>query len=60
MGIRVRHVGDPSKRINVFQSYIRFIVKGLLGWLSFITIHLNSEHRAIHDFAGSSVMISLN
>ncbi len=46
-----------SERITILQSYIRFIVKGLLGWLSFVTIHFNGEHRAIHDFAGSSVMI---
>jgi hypothetical protein len=32
-------------------------VKGFLGWLSFITINFNDEHRAIHDFASDSVMI---
>lgn len=57
MGIRVRNVSDPSKRINILQSYIRFVVKNFFGWISFITIHFNREHRAIHDFAGSSVMI---
>jgi uncharacterized RDD family membrane protein YckC len=59
MSIRVRNVSDPSQRLTLFQSYKRFIVKGLLGWLSFVTIHFNREHRAIHDFAGSSVMIRL-
>lgn len=59
MGIRVRKVNNPAERINLFESYKRFFIKGLLGWLSFITIHSNREHRAIHDFAGASVMIRL-
>jgi len=57
MGIRVRKVNNPSQRITLFQSYTRFIIKGLLGWISFVTIHFNPEHRAIHDFVGASVMI---
>lgn len=59
MRIRVRKVSNPAERINIFQSYKRFFIKGFLGWLSFITIHANPEHRAIHDFAGASVMIRL-
>ncbi len=57
MKIRVRQYGNTGKRINLFQAYIRFAVKLLLGWISFLTIHGNKERRAIHDFAGGSVMI---
>lgn len=57
IGIRVRDARDPNKRINILQAYIRIVVKLMLGWLSFVTIHFNPQHRAIHDFAGSSVMI---
>jgi len=59
MGIRVRNAMDPQERINIFQAYIRVVVKVLLGWLSFITINFNPQHRAIHDIAGSSVVVKI-
>ena len=59
IGIRVRNSRNPSKRMNIFQAYIRIIVKLMLGWLSFVTIHFNAQHRAIQDLAGSSVMIKV-
>jgi len=55
--IRVRKHSDPGKKINLIQSYLRFIVKFLLGWISFITISFNEEKRAIHDFAGGTIML---
>lgn len=57
MKIRTRKFSDATKRINLLQSYVRFVIKMLLGWISFLTINLNKERRAIHDFAGGSVMI---
>lgn len=57
MKIRVRSHLNNNKRINLLQAYIRFVVKLLLGWISFITISMNNERRAIHDFAANSVMI---
>jgi uncharacterized RDD family membrane protein YckC len=57
MKIRVRKETDNGKRINLLQAFIRFIVKILLGWISFLTIHFNDERRAIHDFAAGSVML---
>jgi uncharacterized RDD family membrane protein YckC len=59
MGIRVRNINNPKERINIVQAYVRIIVKWLLGWLSFLTINFNREHRAIHDIAGSSVVIKV-
>ena len=59
IGIRVRDARNPNKRINILQAYVRIIVKLMLGWISFVTIHFNPQHRAIHDLAGSSVMIRL-
>lgn len=59
-GIRVRSVGDISKRINIFQALIRYALKVMLGWLSFLTIHQNTERRAIHDLAAGSVMINVS
>lgn len=57
LGIRVRDERNPLGRISVAQAYVRFVVKGLLGWLSFITIHFNPKHQALHDLISSSVMI---
>lgn len=58
-GIRVRKFKDPSRKINLFQAAFRYVIKFSLGWLSFVTIHSNTERRAIHDFASGSVMIRL-
>jgi uncharacterized RDD family membrane protein YckC len=56
-GIRVRRYTNESKRINFFAAFVRYCMKVLLGWISFITIHFNPEKRAIHDFAVGSVMV---
>ena len=58
-GIRVRKSSDSTKRINIFQAIVRYPVKVLLGWVSFLTIHSNSKRRAIHDLASGSVMVKL-
>lgn len=58
-GIRVRKDSDSTRRINIFQAIIRYPVKVLLGWVSFLTINSNPKRRAIHDLASGSVMIKL-
>jgi uncharacterized RDD family membrane protein YckC len=57
MKIRVRKNSNEDQKINLIQAYARFVVKFLLGWLSFLTIGLNEKRRAIHDFASGTVMI---
>jgi|SRR5882724_7522199 len=57
MKIRTRKYNNVAKKINLLQAYVRFIIKMLLGWLSFLTINMNKERRAIHDFAGGTVMV---
>jgi uncharacterized RDD family membrane protein YckC len=59
MGIRVRQMIDPSKRIDFFQALFRYPIKLLLGAISFLTISSNPKRRAIHDFMSGSVMIEL-
>lgn len=59
MKIRVRQINDISKPINIINAYLRYVTKLLLGWLSFLTIHLNQRKRAIHDLVGQSVMINI-
>ena len=56
-GIRVKQVHNPSKRLNIGQALIRYILKVALGWISFLTMHFNPERRAIHDYAAGSIMI---
>lgn len=58
MKIKVRSHRNPDERITLLNAYVRWFVKGLLGWVSFVTIHFNPERRAIHDLASDSVMIS--
>jgi uncharacterized RDD family membrane protein YckC len=57
MKIRVKRFADNKRKINLLQAYIRFVVKVLLGWISFLTINSNKERRAIHDFVAGSVML---
>jgi len=57
--IRVRQHTDTTRRINFFQALLRYVLKVILGWLSFLTIHSNTERRAIHDFVAGSVMITI-
>lgn len=59
MRIRVRDYNRPFKPARLWQVYIRVWTKGLLGWLSFLTVHHNREHRAIHDIASSTIVIML-
>jgi uncharacterized RDD family membrane protein YckC len=58
-GIRVRRCSDTTKRINLFQSIVRYPIKISLGWISFLTINSNPKRRAIHDLASGTVMIKL-
>lgn len=58
-GIRVRKSSNPNKRINIFQAFIRYPVKVLLGWISLLTVGSDSKKRAIHNLVSGSVMIKL-
>jgi len=58
-GLRVRQFKDPSKRINIIQAIVRYMLKLFLGWISFMTINTNKERRAIHDFVAGTVVIKL-
>lgn len=56
-GIRVQKFGVSNKRINIFQAFVRYLIKITLGWLSFLTIHMNKEKRAVHDLFANSIMV---
>jgi hypothetical protein len=40
------------------MALIRFLVKGLLGWLSFLTVTGSTRKRAIHDLLGGSIVMA--
>jgi uncharacterized RDD family membrane protein YckC len=59
MGIRVTRI-DGLSRINMVAATVRFIVKALLGWFSFIFVLTTSKHQAIHDLVAHSIVIHKN
>ena len=56
-GITVRKEKNPEKKINFISAIVRFSFKLFLGWLSFLTIGFNKEHKAIHDYIVNSIVI---
>jgi uncharacterized RDD family membrane protein YckC len=58
LNIRVRSFKNPDNKVAFLMVVIRFVVKVLLGWLSFITVTFNINRRAIHDFISGSIVIS--
>ena len=57
--IRVRKFSDTTKKINIIEALLRYPIKVMLGWVSFLTINSNPKRRAIHDLISGSVMIKL-
>ena len=58
--IRVKDISDGSSKLNFLKAFFRYVVKLLLGWLSFLTIHSNEKKQAIHDFVANSVVVRKN
>jgi uncharacterized RDD family membrane protein YckC len=56
MNLRVKNTNDPSKNIMFISAIFRFLIKPLLGWLSFLTVTSNKRKRAIHDILCGSVV----
>jgi len=57
--IRVRKNNDTTKKLNFFQSLLRYFLKISLGWISLIFILMNQKGRALHDIVSGSVMIKI-
>lgn len=56
LGIRVTK-RDGLGNINIFAATIRFIVKLVLGWLSFIFVLTTTKHQAVHDLLAGSIVV---
>jgi uncharacterized RDD family membrane protein YckC len=57
MNLTLRKFDDQSSNISIGNALLRFVIKILLGWISFITVTSNKNKRAIHDLASGSIVI---
>jgi uncharacterized RDD family membrane protein YckC len=57
MRLKVRKYNNPENKISIAQALFRHVIKGLLGWLSFLTVTGNEHKRAIHDLASGSIVL---
>lgn len=55
-GIKITTI-DGTRNINIIAATLRFIVKIVLGWLSFIVVLISAKHQAVHDLVARSVVI---
>ena len=60
MDICVRKEENLNQKIGFPNDLLRYTIKILLGWLSFITITNSDKHQAIHDRMAKSVMLREN
>lgn len=57
LGIAVRDMKDYSKKINIFKSFLRYILKTCLGWISFFAYIFSENNRTLHDYIAGSIML---
>jgi uncharacterized RDD family membrane protein YckC len=57
IGIRVKRESDEEKNILFTSAVVRFLLKGLLGWISLLTVMGNERRKAIHDYVAGSVVV---
>jgi uncharacterized RDD family membrane protein YckC len=43
-----------ASNVSLPQALLRFVVKGILGVLSFLTMRFSRRHQALHDILTSS------
>lgn len=55
-GIRIRKFVN-HERLSFPGALLRFMIKGLLGIISFFSIIFSKDKRAIHDYASDSIVI---
>ncbi|CAH8283666.1 putative RDD family membrane protein YckC [Mariniflexile fucanivorans] len=54
--IVVKSEKDETQNIIFPKAILRYILKFLLGWISFLTISGNEKKQAIHDLAAKSIV----
>ena len=56
-GIRVRRDDNTNKNVLFPTAILRFVIKGLLGWISLVVISRSEKKKAIHDSIVGSVVV---
>ena len=56
LNIKITKYDNPEQRLNFPVALIRFFVKWLLGWISFLSILSNDNNRAFHDIVSNSIV----
>lgn len=59
LGLRIQDKRTGSN-LNPFFAFIRFSLKLVLGWLSFVFILVTKRHQALHDVFSNSVVTIRN
>lgn len=54
--IRVQSIRS-GRKLDIFRAVFRFILKALLGWVSFFTVFSTVKYQAIHDIFSGSVVV---
>jgi uncharacterized RDD family membrane protein YckC len=57
MKLKIKQLQDPEKNTSLLAALLRFLIKGMLGWISFFTVTGNTNKRAIHDLASGSITL---
>lgn len=57
MKLKVKKFEQSDKNISLISAFLRFLVKGMLGWVSFLTVTGNKNKRAIHDVVSGSIIL---
>jgi uncharacterized RDD family membrane protein YckC len=57
MKLKIKQLRNPEKNISLLAAFLRFLIKTVLGWISFFTVTGNVNKRAIHDLASGSIIL---
>ena len=57
MGLVVVSESDHEKAIPLPLAFFRFLIKGFLGWISFLGIIASDRKRAMHDAMTASIVL---
>lgn len=57
IGICVRRESNEKKKITIISALLRYALKILLSWVSFLTMGKNLKKKALHDMVVGSVVV---
>ncbi len=57
--IEVKQEKDTGKNIPLRRAFLRYLIKITLGWISLVTVTTDEHKKAIHDYAGKSVVLDV-